>query len=41
VTTRDQDEEHNRLRREVFARICQDIARVQSEVERCPKRLRP
>ena len=30
----DQDEEHNRLRREVFARICQDIARVQFEVER-------
>jgi hypothetical protein len=25
----DQDEEHNRLRREIFAQICQDIARVQ------------
>lgn len=28
----DQDEEHNRLRREIFARVCQDIARVQFEV---------
>jgi hypothetical protein len=25
----DADEEHNRLRREIFAKICQDIARVQ------------
>jgi hypothetical protein len=25
----DADEEHNRLRREIFAVICQDIARVQ------------
>jgi len=30
----DQDEEHNRLRREVFAQICQDIARVQFQVDR-------
>jgi hypothetical protein len=29
----DQDEEHNRLRREVFARICQDIARAQIPLE--------
>jgi hypothetical protein len=28
----DQDEEHNRLRREIFAVICQDVARVQFEV---------
>ena len=28
----DADEEHNRLRREIFATICQDIARVQIEV---------
>ena len=28
----DQDEEHNRLRREIFAVICQDIARVQFQV---------
>ena len=28
----DQDSEHNRLRREIFARICQDIARVQFQV---------
>jgi len=28
----DTDEEHNRLRREVFAKICQDIARVQIEL---------
>jgi hypothetical protein len=25
----DADEEHNRLRREIFAKVCQDIARVQ------------
>ena len=29
----DADEEHNRLRREVFAKVCQDIARVQFQVE--------
>jgi hypothetical protein len=29
----DADEEHNRLRREIFARICEDIARVQFEIE--------
>jgi hypothetical protein len=29
----DADEEHNRLRREIFARICQDIARVQIELD--------
>ena len=29
----DQDEEHNRLRREIFAQICQDIARVQIQVD--------
>jgi len=29
----DQDEEHNWLRREIFARICQDIARVQFQVD--------
>ena len=28
----DQDEEHNRLRREIFAVICRDIARVQFQV---------
>ncbi|HEX5118608.1 MAG TPA: Dabb family protein [Pseudonocardiaceae bacterium] len=28
----DTDEEHNRLRREVFAVICEDIARVQFEL---------
>ena len=28
----DTDEEHNRLRREIFAKICQDIARVQFEI---------
>ncbi len=27
----DTDEEHNRIRREIFAVICQDIARVQFE----------
>lgn len=29
----DTDEEHNRLRREVFAKVCQDIARVQFQVD--------
>ena len=29
----DADEEHNRLRREVFAPICQDIARVQFQID--------
>jgi hypothetical protein len=29
----DADDEHNRLRREVFAKICQDIARVQFDVK--------
>ncbi len=29
----DADDEHNRLRREIFAKICQDIARVQIEVD--------
>jgi hypothetical protein len=28
----DEDAEHNRLRREIFAQICQDIARVQFQV---------
>ncbi len=28
----DADEEHNRLRREIFAKICQDIARVQIQI---------
>jgi hypothetical protein len=28
----DADEEHNRLRREIFAKICQDIARVQIDL---------
>src|ERR1700685_3076850 len=28
----DEDEEHNRLRREIFATVCQDIARVQFEI---------
>jgi hypothetical protein len=28
----DADEEHNRLRREIFAKICEDIARVQIEL---------
>jgi hypothetical protein len=28
----DQDEEHNRLRREIFAVVCQDIARVQFQL---------
>lgn len=30
----DADEEHNRLRREIFAKICEDIARVQFQVDR-------
>ena len=30
----DADEEHNRLRREIFAKICQDIARVQVQLDR-------
>ena len=30
----DADEEHNRLRREIFAKICQDIARVQIQIDR-------
>lgn len=30
----DADEEHNRLRREIFAKICGDIARVQFHVDR-------
>jgi hypothetical protein len=29
----DADEEHNRLRREIFTKICQDIARVQIELD--------
>ena len=29
----DADPEHNRLRREIFAQICQDIARVQVQVD--------
>jgi hypothetical protein len=29
----DADDEHNRLRREIFAKICQDIARAQIEVD--------
>jgi hypothetical protein len=28
----DADAEHNRLRREVFAQVCQDIARVQFQI---------
>jgi len=30
----DADEEHNRLRREIFAKICEDIARVQIQIDR-------
>ena len=30
----DADEEHNRLRREIFAKICEDIARVQIQLDR-------
>jgi signal transduction histidine kinase len=37
----DQDEEHNRLRREIFAQICQDIARVQFQVDPLTAALRP
>jgi hypothetical protein len=29
----DADEEHDRLRREIFAVICQDIARVQFQID--------
>ncbi len=29
----DTDEEHNRLRREIFAVICQNIARVQIQID--------
>jgi hypothetical protein len=29
----DADEEHNRLRREIFAKICEDIARVQIQLD--------
>ena len=29
----DADEEHNRLRREIFAKVCQDIVRVQFQVD--------
>jgi hypothetical protein len=29
----DADEEHNRLRREIFAKVCQDVARVQFQVD--------
>lgn len=29
----DADEEHNRLLREIFAKICQDVARVQFQVD--------
>jgi hypothetical protein len=29
----DADEEHNRLRREIFGKICQDIARVQFDLD--------
>jgi Stress responsive A/B Barrel Domain len=29
----DADEEHNRIRREIFAKICQDIARVQFQID--------
>jgi hypothetical protein len=28
----DADEEHNRLRREIFAKICEDVARVQIQI---------
>ena len=30
----DADQEHNLLRREIFAVICQDIARVQFQLDR-------
>jgi hypothetical protein len=29
----DADVEHNRLRREIFAKICQDVARVQIQLD--------
>jgi hypothetical protein len=29
----DADEEHNRLRREIFATICEEIARVQFQID--------
>jgi hypothetical protein len=29
----DADDEHNRLRREIFAKICDDIARVQFRID--------
>jgi hypothetical protein len=29
----DADEEHNRLRREIFAKICENIARVQIQLD--------
>ena len=29
----DADAEHNRLRREIFAKVCQDIVRVQFQVD--------
>jgi hypothetical protein len=29
----DADAEHNRLRREIFAKVCQDIVRVQFELD--------
>ena len=29
----DEDEEHNRLRREIFAVVCQDIGRVQFQLD--------
>jgi heme-degrading monooxygenase HmoA len=29
----DADEEHNRLRREIFATICQEIARIQFQID--------
>lgn len=28
----DTDEEHNRIRREIFARICSDMVRIQFEI---------
>ena len=30
----DADEEHNRLRREIFIKVCEDIARVQFHIDR-------
>jgi Stress responsive A/B Barrel Domain len=29
----DADEEHNRIRRDIFAKICQDVARVQFQID--------